>query len=59
MGKILMSACLLGLKVMTNTGLDVTEEYQESAELALELCKKNKIKFALLKARSPSANNLL
>lgn len=45
-------------KVMTNTGIDVTTEFHKGAELALTICQKHQIKFALLKARSPSCGNI-
>lgn len=48
---------IIGSNVITNLGTDVTTEYNKGAELALELCKKHQIKFALLKARSPSCGN--
>ncbi|SIO03040.1 Uncharacterized conserved protein YbbK, DUF523 family [Pseudoalteromonas marina] len=41
-------------KVITNSGEDVTEQFQTGANIALELCKKNKVRFALLKESSPS-----
>jgi len=48
---------IIGSKVITNKGLDVTNQYHRGAELALALCKQHQIKFALLKARSPSCGN--
>lgn len=41
-------------KVITVTGVDVTDEFQLGAEKALALCKSQQIKFALLKESSPS-----
>jgi len=41
-------------KVITNSGEDVTEQFQTGANIALELCKKSKVRFALLKESSPS-----
>jgi len=43
--------------VITVQGEDVTQEFNEGAKQALVLCKKHNIKFALLKARSPSCGN--
>lgn len=43
-----------GLKVLSKTGIDVTEEYQIGAEKALAYCQKEGIKKAVLKSRSPS-----
>ncbi len=48
---------IIGNKVMTNTGVDVTTEFHQGAKLAFELCQKHHIKFALLKSRSPSCGN--
>jgi uncharacterized protein YbbK (DUF523 family) len=39
---------------ITNLGEDVTEQFQTGANIALELCKKNQVRFALLKESSPS-----
>ena len=44
-------------QVKTQSGLDVSSEFIKGAQLALDLCKKHKIKFALLSARSPSCGN--
>jgi uncharacterized protein YbbK (DUF523 family) len=41
-------------RVVTNLGEDVTEQFQTGANIALELCKKNQVRFALLKESSPS-----
>ena len=41
-------------RVVTNSGEDVTEQFQTGANIALELCKKNQVRFALLKESSPS-----
>mgnify|MGYP001038386554 CR=1 FL=1 len=46
-----------GERVITTTGFDVTEEFQSGAEQALALCQKHNIRFALLKAKSPSCGN--
>lgn len=48
---------IIGTKVITNTGIEVTTEYLRGANIALNLCKQHQIKFALLKARSPSCGN--
>lgn len=40
--------------VVTNLGEDVTEQFQTGANIALELCKKNQVRLALLKESSPS-----
>ncbi len=42
------------LKVVTIDGKDVTKEFKRGAKKALKLCKKLKIKRALLKENSPS-----
>ena len=44
-------------KVITANGQDVTQEFEQGAQLALKLCKQHKIKIALLKAKSPSCGN--
>lgn len=44
-------------KVLTELGIDVTEAFQDGAEKALKLCLQNDIKYALLKANSPSCGN--
>lgn len=41
-------------KVITNTGDDVTPEFQLGAKQALRLCQQYNIRFALLKESSPS-----
>ena len=46
-----------GKQVMTDTGVDVTAQFHKGAELALALCQQHDIKFALLKARSPSCGS--
>lgn len=48
---------IIDSKVITNLGIDVTAEFNKGAQLALELCQKHQIKFALLKSRSPSCGN--
>lgn len=47
----------LANKVMTESGIDVTEPFQHGAEKALRVCLQNDIKYALLKANSPSCGN--
>ena len=44
-------------KVITNTGIDVTEQFNLGAQNALKLCQQHNIKYALLKANSPSCGN--
>ncbi len=46
-------------KVKDKTGADVTEEFIRGAELALELCRKEKIELAVLAERSPSCGSSL
>jgi len=41
-------------RVVNNAGFDVTAEYLEGARLCLELARLNRVKMAILKARSPS-----
>jgi len=45
-------------KLLTNTGLDVSEQLIEGAKRALALAQKHNIKVAILKARSPSCGSL-
>ena len=49
---------IMDSKVITKAGWDITEEFNRGAELALAICKQHKIKFALLKAKSPSCGNM-
>lgn len=44
----------VGDKVVTRDGRDVTAEYEKGAETALRLAKLNRVKYAVLKANSPS-----
>lgn len=44
----------VGLQVLTETGNDVTEEYQSGADKALDYCLREGIRKAVLKSRSPS-----
>ena len=46
-----------GELVMTASGLDVTAEFDRGAELALEICLAQGIRFALLKEGSPSCGS--
>lgn len=43
-----------GVKVVSETGRDVTAEYEAGAKFALALARKERVDAALLKARSPS-----
>ena len=45
---------IVGDKVMSNAGRDVTAEYRKGAEAALYLAQLNRADFAILKAKSPS-----
>ncbi len=45
---------IVGNKVLSNKGKDVTKEYQKGAELALKAAKENHIDYAVLKKNSPS-----
>jgi uncharacterized protein YbbK (DUF523 family) len=44
---------IVGDKILTNQGLDVTEQYTNGAEQALKLAKLSGAKKALLKSKSP------
>ena len=46
-----------GELVVTQSGLDVTAEFDRGAELALEICLAQGIRFALLKEGSPSCGS--
>lgn len=46
-----------GERVVTASGLDVTVEFERGAELALQLCQAQGIRFALLKEGSPSCGS--
>lgn len=46
-----------GERVVTASGLDVTVEFDRGAELALQLCQAQGIRFALLKEGSPSCGS--
>lgn len=48
---------VLGDKVFSNKGKDVTENFKRGAEETLKLAKKFGIKKALLKAKSPSCGS--
>lgn len=47
------------LKIINKNGIDKTYEFLKGARKAQEICKKYKIKSALLKANSPSCGNKL
>ena len=44
-------------KVVSNKGVDVTYEFNLGAKIALDVAKKNNIKYALLKESSPSCGS--
>ncbi len=46
-------------KVMTRTGINVTEEFNDGAQQSLALCKQHHIRFAMLKESSPSCGSTL
>ncbi|MGN5007831.1 DUF523 domain-containing protein [Aeromonas sp. 96A] len=46
-----------GERVVTASGMDVTAEFDRGAELALEICQTQGIRFALLKEGSPSCGS--
>lgn len=46
-------------KVITTSGIDVTEQFQLGAKQALLLCQQHSIRFALLKESSPSCGSTL
>ena len=48
---------IVGDKVMSNAGRDVTAEYRKGAEAALYLAQLNRADFAILKAKSPSCGS--
>lgn len=43
--------------ILTSSGTDVTKAFEQGAQRALALCQQHHIKYALLKARSPSCGN--
>ena len=47
----------VGDKVLSNSGADVTKEYEYGAQAALTLAKLNDVDFAILKSRSPSCGS--
>ena len=49
----------IGDKVISNQGVDVTYEFNLGAKIALDVAKKNNIKYALLKESSPSCGTNL
>ncbi|WP_419761369.1 DUF523 domain-containing protein [Anaeromassilibacillus senegalensis] len=50
---------IVGDKVLSCAGRDVTAQYQKGAEAALYLAKLNHVDFAILKAKSPSCGKEL
>ncbi len=48
---------IVGTRVLSKNEDDVTEQYEKGARLAAELCEKFGIRYALLKAKSPSCGN--
>lgn len=44
----------IGEKVISDIGVDVTEEYNRGANLAVEIAKANAVDYCVLKANSPS-----
>ena len=44
----------VGEKVISDIGVDVTEEYERGANLAVEIAKANAVDYCVLKANSPS-----
>lgn len=48
---------LRGVRVLTKSGQDVTEEYEKGARVALDIAKGLSIKKAILKERSPSCGH--
>ncbi len=45
---------IIGKKVKTAKGKDVTKQFLKGAEMVLKIAKENNVKFAILKAKSPS-----
>ena len=45
---------IVGNRVISKSGKDVTAEYLKGAEIALKLAQDNKVDLAILKAKSPS-----
>ena len=44
----------MGEKIISDIGVDVTEEYNRGANLAVEIAKANAVDYCVLKANSPS-----
>ncbi len=44
----------VGDKIISDKGVDVTEEYERGASFAVEIAKANKVDYCILKANSPS-----
>ena len=47
-------AARAGEKIISDIGVDVTEEYERGANLAVEIAKANAVDYCVLKANSPS-----
>ena len=47
----------VGISVINKAGADVTDNYNLGAKSALDLCKKYRIKLAVMKERSPSCGS--
>src|SRR3990167_6692983 len=56
-GKNAESVLQFQARVLTNQGVDVSDEYRRGAQKALMLAQENGIKVAILKARSPSCGS--
>lgn len=48
---------ILGEKVITKNGLDLTQEFRQGAKLSLDLCLKHNVKLAIFKSNSPSCGS--
>ncbi len=48
---------IVGNKVLSKSGKDVTAEYKKGAEFALKLAKENKVDLVIFKAKSPSCGH--
>ena len=53
-----LPAEIKGDRVVRNDGVDVTKEYDLGAQKTLEMARKNGIKIAILKSKSPSCSNM-
>ena len=45
---------IIGDKVINQEGIDVTDNYNRGAKMALDILKENNVKIAILKSKSPS-----